>query len=79
MAHLEQPFPDRERHMTQSPKLRLTVAWNPLGFHVLTAFPRGVKFTAGLMQRKSSKEKKLVEGQRAGNTRKLIVHADPAK
>jgi hypothetical protein len=43
----EQPVPDREGHMTQSRKLMLTVAWNPSGFHVATALPTGLKFTAG--------------------------------
>jgi hypothetical protein len=35
---------DRERHTVQSPKFMLTVVWNPIGFHVLTALPKGRKF-----------------------------------
>jgi hypothetical protein len=35
---------DRERHTVQSPKLMLTVVWNPIGFHVLKALPKGRKF-----------------------------------
>jgi hypothetical protein len=37
---------DREWHTVQSPKLMLTVVWNPIGFHVLKALPKGRKFNA---------------------------------
>jgi hypothetical protein len=37
---------DRGRHTVQSPKFMLTVVWNPVGFHVLKAFPKGRKFNA---------------------------------
>jgi hypothetical protein len=37
---------DRERHTVQSPKFLLTVMWNPIGFHVLKALPKGRKFNA---------------------------------
>jgi hypothetical protein len=37
---------DRERPPVQSPKFLLTVVWNPIGFHVLKAFPKGRKFNA---------------------------------
>jgi hypothetical protein len=37
---------DRERHTVQSPKFILTVVWNPIGFHVLKALPKGRKFNA---------------------------------
>jgi hypothetical protein len=37
---------DRERHTVQSPKFMLTVVWNPIGFHVLKALPKGHKFNA---------------------------------
>jgi hypothetical protein len=37
---------DRERHIVQSPKFTLTVVWDPIGFHVLKAFPKGRKFNA---------------------------------
>jgi hypothetical protein len=35
---------DRERHTVQSPKFMLTIVWNPIGFHVLKALPKGRKF-----------------------------------
>jgi hypothetical protein len=37
---------DRERHIIQSPKSMLTVVWNPIGFHVLKAPPKGRKYNA---------------------------------
>jgi hypothetical protein len=37
---------DRERHTVQSPKFMLTVVWNPIGFSVLKALPKGRKFNA---------------------------------
>jgi hypothetical protein len=37
---------DRERHTVQSRKFILPVMWNPIGFHVLKALPKGRKFNA---------------------------------
>jgi hypothetical protein len=37
---------DRGRRTVQSPKLMLTVVWNPIEFHVLKALPKGRKFNA---------------------------------
>jgi hypothetical protein len=37
---------DRERGTVQSLKFMLTVVWNPIGFHVLKALPKGRKFNA---------------------------------
>jgi hypothetical protein len=37
---------DRERHTVQSPTFMLTVVWNPIGFHVLKALPKGRRFNA---------------------------------
>jgi hypothetical protein len=36
----EQP-PERPRHTIQDPKMMLTIAWNPLAFHVLDSLPNG--------------------------------------
>jgi hypothetical protein len=38
--------PDRERQTVQSPKLMLTIVWNPSGFHIVKALPKGWKFSA---------------------------------
>jgi hypothetical protein len=37
---------DMELHTVQSPKVMLMVVWNPIGFHVLKAIPKGRKFNA---------------------------------
>jgi hypothetical protein len=33
--------------MIQSPKLMITVTWNPCGLHVVAALPTGTKSNAG--------------------------------
>jgi hypothetical protein len=38
--------PDRERYTIQSPKFMVTIVWNPSGFHVVKALPKGSKFNA---------------------------------
>jgi hypothetical protein len=38
--------PDRERQTVQSPKLMLTIVWNPRGFHIVKAIPKSGKFSA---------------------------------
>jgi hypothetical protein len=37
--------PDRERQTLQSPKLMLTIGWNPSGFHIVKSLPKGGKFS----------------------------------
>jgi hypothetical protein len=47
----EQP-PERLGHIIQDPKMMVTTAWNPLGFHLLDALPQGtclILTTAALM------------------------------
>jgi hypothetical protein len=39
----EQP-PERPRHIIQDPKMMVTIAWNPLGFRLLDALPKGNTF-----------------------------------
>jgi hypothetical protein len=38
--------PDPEKHILPRPKLMLTFVWNPHGFQILDAMPKGEKFTA---------------------------------
>jgi histone-lysine N-methyltransferase SETMAR len=70
----------RERHMIQSPKIMVTVAWNTSGFHVLAALPKGIKFNARyyitdiltpIMEWRA--------GSGIRSPRKLIVHADNSR
>jgi hypothetical protein len=37
---------ERERHMIQSLKMMVTVAWNTSGFYVLVILSKGIKFNA---------------------------------
>jgi hypothetical protein len=37
---------DRERPTVQSPKLMLTIGWNPSGFDIVKALPKGGRFSA---------------------------------
>jgi hypothetical protein len=39
----EQP-PEGPRHTIQDPKMMVTIAWNPPGFHLLDAFAKGNTF-----------------------------------
>jgi hypothetical protein len=75
-----QPVPEGKRHVTQSPKLMPAAAWNPSGFHVLTALPSAGKFNTGYQTTEIlERMKTLVKGQGTTGTRKLIVHSDNAR
>jgi transposase len=72
--------PTREKKMISSPKLMLTIVWNPHGFHIIDILPKGAKFNSDyyishiLTPLAEIKESIGVESQR-----KLIVHADNAR
>jgi hypothetical protein len=69
--------PERERHMIQSPKSMITVAWNTSGFHVLAALPKGAKFHASYDTNEILEEiRKWPDAYRTKRTRSLMVHAD---
>jgi hypothetical protein len=38
-------IPGREKHMIQSPKLMPVFVWNPHGFQIVDAMPKGEMFT----------------------------------
>jgi hypothetical protein len=71
---------DRERHTVQSPKFMLMVVWNPIGFHVLKALPKGCNFNTRYYRNDT-----LVAisdwRQQTGGTRpnKLWVYSDNAR
>jgi AraC-like DNA-binding protein len=76
----EQPVPDRERHMIQSPKIMLTVVWSPNGFCLLAVLPKGTKFNAEYYVINILEEIKKYRRRQGGScARKLIVHADNAR
>jgi hypothetical protein len=57
-----------------------TVARNHSGFHVVTAVAKGLKCNAGYYATEIlERVKNWWKEQRAGSTRKLIVHADSAR
>jgi AraC-like DNA-binding protein len=67
--------PERERHMIQSLKSMITVAWNTSGFHVLAALPKGAKFNASYYSNEILEEiRKWRDAHRTKPTRSLIVH-----
>jgi hypothetical protein len=71
---------DRERHTVQSPKFMLRLMWNPIGFHVLKALPKGRKFNAQYYTNNNlvaiSDWRRQTGGTRAN---KLYVHYDNAQ
>jgi histone-lysine N-methyltransferase SETMAR len=72
--------PDRERHMIQCPKMTITIVWNPSGFHIVTALPKGLKFNACYYTREILQEiKNWREQQGVGGGRKLCVYSDNAR
>jgi hypothetical protein len=72
----EEPH-ERPRHTVQAQKKMVTIAWNPWGFHLLNALPKGSSFTgeyycnnilAGLLQLRPAPE-----------SRRLCLLADHAR
>jgi hypothetical protein len=43
---LEEQSPERPRHIIQDPQMMVTIAWNPLRFHLLEAISKGNTFNA---------------------------------
>jgi hypothetical protein len=73
--------PEKERKMIQSPKLMLTIAWNPAGFYVIAFLPKGRKFNAQYYLSQVLDplvQWHLTRGGRRSN-RNLIVHAANAR
>jgi hypothetical protein len=72
----EQP-PEMPRHTIQDPKMMVTIAWNPLGFHFLDALPKSNPFNAEHYRVNLLTEflplRPHVDGRR------LIIHADNAR
>jgi hypothetical protein len=71
--------PDRERQTVQSPTLMLTIVWNPSGFHIVKALPKGRKFSTQYYTNNiliAISDWRRLAGERSPN--KLWVHADNA-
>jgi hypothetical protein len=72
--------PDRERQIVQSPKLILTIVWNPSGFHAVKALAKGGKFSAQYSTNNilmAISDWRRLAGERSPN--KLWVHVDNAR
>jgi hypothetical protein len=72
----EEPL-ERPPHPIQNPRMMVTIAWNPLGFHLLNALPKGGSFTAGYYRDNILAD--LVPLRQAGEERQLCLHADDAR
>jgi hypothetical protein len=68
---------NRERYTVQSPKFMLTVVWNPIGFHVLKALPKGRKSNAQYYYiiQMISWSQSQIGGGRPGNTAEQVAGA----
>jgi histone-lysine N-methyltransferase SETMAR len=66
--------PERHKHTIQDPTMMLTIAWNPLGFHLLDALPKGRTFNAEYHRDNILME--LIPLRPQVDGRKLVIHAD---
>jgi hypothetical protein len=64
-------------HTIQDPQMIVTIAWNPLGFHLFAARPKGNIFSAEHYRVDIFTELLSLRPQVDG--RKLVTHADNAK
>jgi histone-lysine N-methyltransferase SETMAR len=66
--------PERPRHTIQEPKMIVTIAWNPLGFHLLDALPKGNTFNVKYYLVNLLTEFLPLHPEVDG--RRLVIHAD---
>jgi hypothetical protein len=72
----EQP-PERTRHAIQDPKMIMTIAWNPMGFHLLGALPKSKTFNNQYYHVHILTEFLPLRPQ--VNWRRPVIHTDNAK
>jgi hypothetical protein len=71
---------ESERRRVQSGKLKLTIVWNPNGFHVISVFSKGIKFNADHYTTDVSIPLAEWGKTQVGRTdRNLIIHAADAR
>jgi hypothetical protein len=73
---IEEQSPERPRHTIQDPKMMVTVAWNPLGFHLLSALPKGNTFNTEYCR--VNILTKLLPLRPQVNVKRPVIHADNA-
>jgi histone-lysine N-methyltransferase SETMAR len=69
--------PERARHTIQDREIMVTIAWNPLGFPLIVALPKGCIFNAEYYR--DNILAALTQLQPEDHGRKLVVHIDNAK
>jgi histone-lysine N-methyltransferase SETMAR len=72
-----QQSPEMVKHMIGDRKLMVTIVWNPQGFHLVDAFPKGQKFNASYYIDRILQS--LLESRSTGRGPGLIIHADNAR
>jgi hypothetical protein len=74
---LEEQPPERPRHTIQNPKKMVTIAWNPLGFHILGTLSKGNRFNVEDYRVHIHTE--LLPLHPHIDERRLVIHADNAR
>jgi hypothetical protein len=69
--------PEWARHTIQDRKIMVTIAWNPMGFPLIVALPKGRTFNAEYYR--DNILAALTQFRPENNGRKLAVNADNAK
>jgi hypothetical protein len=69
--------PERARHTIQDRKIMVAITWNPWGFPLIMALPKGRIFNAEYYR--DDILAALTQLQREDDGRKLVVHADNAR
>jgi hypothetical protein len=70
-------LPQRARHAIQDRKIMVTIAWNPLGFPLIVALPKGRTLNAEYYRHNILAA--LTQFHLEDEGRKLAVHADNAR
>jgi histone-lysine N-methyltransferase SETMAR len=69
-----QQSPERVKHMIGDRKMMVTIIWNPQGFHLVDALPKGQKFNTHYYIDRILQP--LLESRSTGRGPGLIIHAD---
>jgi histone-lysine N-methyltransferase SETMAR len=72
----DQQPPERMKHMIEDHKMIVTIVWNPQGFHLINALPKGQKFNANYYIDRILQT--LLESRSTVRGPGLIIHADNA-
>jgi hypothetical protein len=69
--------PEKARHPIQDRKIMVTIGWNPVGFPLIVALPKGRTFNAEYYR--DDILAALTQFQPENDGRKLVAHADNAR